>query len=83
MGSRIRVTGGVLQLGPHAVLTSHERLILNALWSGKTTNQTAAQLGLSVTSVKGLRHRLRRKYQASNVAQLVRAALAHGDLNVA
>lgn len=82
MGSRVKGTAGVFRLGPHPVLTSRERLILDALWSGKTTNQTAAQLGLSVAYVRALRHRLRRKYQASNAAQLVRAALTHGDLNV-
>ncbi|HAP38535.1 MAG TPA: hypothetical protein DCQ94_02140 [Nitrospira sp.] len=82
MGSRITGRERVFRLGPQPTLTLRERLILDGLWSGKSTNQIAEQLGLSLNSIKAVRHRLLRKYQASNAAQLVRAALAHGDLTV-
>lgn len=82
MGSRIKGTGGRFRQGPQPTLTSRERFILNALWSAMNSNQIAEQLDLSIDSVKALHHRLRQKYQVSNVAQLMRAALAHGDLNV-
>ena len=83
MGSRTKGTSGVVRLEPQPTLTSRERLILEGLWSGKNTNEIAEQLGLSVNTVKALQHQLRQKYQASNVAQLVRNVLAHGHLNVA
>lgn len=64
MGSRIKGTEGIFWLGPQLPLTSRERFILNAIWSGQTMNQIAVQLGLSVNSVKAVREQLRRKYQA-------------------
>lgn len=82
MRSPVKVTERIFRLGPQLPLTSNERSVLNALWSGHTTNQIAEQLSLSLNSVKAVRHRLRRKYQVSNAAQLVRAALARGDLDV-
>ena len=47
MGSRITGTERVFRLGPQPTLTLRERLILDGLWSGKSTNQIAEQLGLS------------------------------------
>lgn len=82
MGSRIKGTEGIFRLGPQLPLTSRERSILNALWSGKTTKQVAEHIGLSLSAVKVARHRLRQKYQVSNAAELIRAALNHGDLTV-
>lgn len=82
MRSRIHGTEERVPRGPQPTLTARERFILNALWSGMDSNQIAEQLGLSVETVKTVRQRLRQKYQVSNVAQLMRAALAHGDLDV-
>lgn len=82
MASRITGTSGVFRLEPQATLTSRERLILQGLWSGKNTSQISEEFGFSMNAVNALRHQLRQKYQASNVAQLVRIALAHGDLSV-
>ncbi|MBS0172041.1 MAG: hypothetical protein JSR62_16975 [Nitrospira sp.] len=76
----IRVKEGKFRLGPQPTLSQCERLVLQSLWAGKNSSQIAHELKLSTNCIKAVRHRLRRKYQASNAAQLVRAALAHGDL---
>lgn len=66
-------------IGPES-LTPREREILQHIAEGKTNNQIAAELSLSVKTVEWHRTNLMSKLDVHNAAELVRYALEHGLL---
>ena len=59
---------------PPVRLTPREREILELVGTGKTTKEIARQLGISPKTVEFHRGHLMRKYEAANMAELVRKA---------
>jgi DNA-binding CsgD family transcriptional regulator len=62
--------------------TAREREILTLIWDGFTTQEIAPQLGITTKTVESHRANLMRKFGVSNIAQLLRAALLEGILQV-
>ena len=65
--------------GDPADLPPRQREILSALGAGRTTNQIAADLGLSVKTVETHRARLMEALGCRNAVELVRAAVQWHD----
>ncbi|HKW96815.1 MAG TPA: response regulator transcription factor [Bryobacteraceae bacterium] len=59
-------------------LTPRERQVFRLIVDGKSNKEIAALLGLGVDTVRGYRKSLMKKLNVSNVAGLIRAALAAG-----
>jgi two-component system, NarL family, response regulator NreC len=57
------------------VLTSREREILIMLAEGKSNSDISVQLGISVRTVEGHRHRLMLKLDCQNFVELVKYAV--------
>lgn len=64
----------IRQAGPDVRLTPREREILLLVGDGKTTKEIARDLGISPKTVEFHRGHLMKKYEASNMAELVRKA---------
>lgn len=62
--------------------TAREREILTLIWDGYTTQEIAPRLGITAKTVESHRANLMRKFGVSNIAQLLRAALLEGILQV-
>lgn len=58
-----------------APLTARERAVLDSMLEGDTMKSTAAKLGISPKTVETYRARIRAKYNAHNIIELVRVAL--------
>lgn len=69
------VTSGVREV---AVLTVREREVLQLLAEGKSTNQIAARLNVSVKTVEAHRHNIMEKLNLYNVAALTKYAIRAG-----
>jgi len=64
----------VRQGAPEVRLTPREREILQLVGDGKTTKEIARDLGISPKTVEFHRSHLMRKYEANNMAELIRKA---------
>ena len=62
-------------------LSKREREVTGLLAAGKTNNQVATQLGISVRTAEAHRARIMRKLRLGSVAALVRYALQSGLIN--
>lgn len=60
------------------LLSGREREILHGVLEGELTKQTAARLGISESSVKAYRTRLKRKLGARSTSQLIQLAVVAG-----
>jgi DNA-binding CsgD family transcriptional regulator len=65
----------VKQLYAVATLSVRETQVLRLLGDGKTTNEIAAELKITVKTVQDFYQKLKRKLRAENIHQLVRIAL--------
>jgi DNA-binding NarL/FixJ family response regulator len=65
-----------------AVLTPREREVFQLLALGKANKEVAAQLSLSLGTVKKHRENLQRKLDCHSAAELARLAIREGLLNV-
>ncbi|MBL8753248.1 MAG: response regulator transcription factor [Planctomycetes bacterium] len=65
-----------------AALTPREREVFQLLALGKANKEVAAQLGLSLGTVKKHRENLQRKLDCHSAAELARLAIREGLLNV-
>ncbi len=63
-----------------ARLTSREKEVLELIALGKTTTEMAAQLCISRFTIESHRKNLLQKFNAKNVAELIRAATQQGSL---
>ncbi|MGZ8393664.1 MAG: LuxR C-terminal-related transcriptional regulator [Nitrospira sp.] len=63
-------------------LTKREHMILNQLWLGAQNQTIAHELNFSVRTVEAHRAMIMRKFGVTNVAQLLRAALLGGVLQL-
>ena len=61
-------------LGFHTILTRREKEVLELIAEGMTNNEIAEKLFISVTTVDTHRKNLLAKFEAKNIASLVRAA---------
>lgn len=67
-------SGHVRAAAPEVHLTPREREILQLVGNGKTTKEIARDLGISPKTVEFHRSHLMRKFEAHNMAELVRKA---------
>ena len=58
-----------------ATLSLRETQVLQLLGDGKTTNEIAAEMKITVKTVQDFYQKLKRKLRAENIHQLVRIAL--------
>jgi DNA-binding CsgD family transcriptional regulator len=58
-----------------ATLSLRETQVLQLLGDGKTTNEIAAEMKITVKTVQDFYQKLKRKQRAENIHQLVRIAL--------
>ncbi len=63
-------------------LTKREQMILNHVWLGAQNQDIAEELRISVRTVEAHRAMIMRKFGVTNVAQLLRAALLGGVLEL-
>ncbi|MBI4002324.1 MAG: hypothetical protein HY348_11140 [Nitrospira defluvii] len=63
-------------------LTKREQMILNHVWLGAQNQAIADDLRISVRTVEAHRAMIMRKFGVTNVAQLLRAALLGGVLEL-
>lgn len=68
------------QLDPTATLTPREREVFHMVAEGLTSAQIARQLSISSRTVETHRARVLQKLGLSNVAELVRFAVVHGEV---
>lgn len=68
--------------GDHEVLTRREHQILTLLAQGKTSNEIAGILGITVATVEFHRGHLLEKFSARNVADLIVKAISTGYLSL-
>ena len=61
-------------------VTSQEQRILEFMAAGKTCNQMAEDMCLTVQTIKWYRMRLRAKFHAATSSELIHKAGAHGLL---
>ncbi len=61
-------------------VTSQEKKVLELMAAGKTCNQMAEDMGLTVQTIKWYRMRLREKFNAATSSELIHKAGAHGLL---
>ena len=73
----------VRQIYANATLSLREMQILRLLGEGKTTNEIAAKLEISVKTVQDFYQKLKRKLGAENIHQLFRiAVLSHEGVEI-
>ena len=65
----------VKQLYAVATLSVRETQVLRLLGDGKTTNEIAAEMKITVKTVQDFYQKLKRKLRAENIHQLIRIAL--------
>ena len=65
----------VKQLYAVATLSVRETQVLQLLGDGKTTNEIAAEMKITVKTVQDFYQKLKRKLRAENIHQLIRIAL--------
>ncbi len=63
-------------------LTSREQEILQLIWSGLKNKEIAQRLKISVKTVEAHRANMMKKVRVSNTAQLLKAAIQGGILDV-
>ena len=63
------------QIYATATLSLRETQVLQLLGDGKTTNEIAAELKITVKAVQDFYQKLKRKLRAENINQLIRIAL--------
>jgi DNA-binding NarL/FixJ family response regulator len=63
-------------------LTNREHQILQLIWSGLTTKEIATRLKISVKTVEAHRATMMKKVRVSNTAQLLKAAIQEGVIQV-
>ena len=63
-------------------ITPRERQVLDGLWAGKSAKEIAVDMGVSPHTVASFSGRLRQRFGARNVVQLVRCALERGVLSL-
>lgn len=80
LGDVLRLATGHEVTRPSAVLTPHQRDILQALASGLTKDEAGELLGLSGNTVKSRTARITKALGARNVAHAVALAMRSGDL---
>ena len=62
------------------VLTRKEYEVLKRIAEGMTSEQIAAEMGLSYPTIKWYRKRIKAKFQAQTMAQIVKMAMEQGLL---
>ncbi len=81
--SRPRISaGGANDTSALAALTPREREVFQLLALGKANKEVAAQLGLSLGTVKKHRENLQRKLDCHSAAELARLAIREGLLTI-
>lgn len=78
---QIMARTGAPELKTVAPLTKREKQILHFIADGKTNQQMADELSLSVLTVETHRKNLMQKFEVKNVAALLKAATAEGLLS--
>lgn len=63
-------------------LTSREQEILQLIWSGLKNKEIAQRLKISVKTVEAHRANMMKKVRVSNTAQLLKAAIQGGMLDI-
>jgi DNA-binding NarL/FixJ family response regulator len=63
-------------------LTNREHQILQLIWSGLTNKEIATRLKISVKTVEAHRATMMKKVRVSNTAQLLKAAIQEGVIQV-
>ncbi|WP_447974862.1 response regulator transcription factor [Nitrospira sp. Kam-Ns4a] len=63
-------------------LTSREQEILQLIWSGLKNKEIAQRLKISVKTVEAHRANMMKKVRVSNTAQLLKAAIQGGMIDV-
>jgi DNA-binding NarL/FixJ family response regulator len=74
------IRAGLLELAPD--LTPLEQQILEYTWRGYTASMIGAAVRMSTRNIEAYRHRMLKKFGATNTVQMVRAALRQGLLQV-
>ncbi len=62
--------------------TAREREVLHCLWEGLTNHEISVRLKIAQKTVEAHRANLMQKFRAGNIAQLLRASLREGILQV-
>lgn len=65
-----------------ASLTGREQEILELIWSGLKNREIGQHLAISVKTVEAHRANMMKKFRVSNAAQLLKAAIRDGLLNI-
>ncbi len=63
-------------------LTSREQEIIELIWAGFKNKEIGERLKISVKTVEAHRANMMKKMRVSNTAQLLRAAIREGMINV-
>ena len=63
-------------------LTNREHQILQLIWSGLTNKEIAMRLKISVKTVEAHRATMMKKVRVSNTAQLLKAAIQEGVIQI-
>lgn len=63
--------------------THREQQILQLIWMGLKNQEMAGRLKISIKTVEAHRATMMKKIRATNTAQLLKAAIQHGMIEVA
>jgi DNA-binding NarL/FixJ family response regulator len=79
--SKASITNSPKRKRPEA-LTNREQEILQLIWSGLKNREIAQRLKISVKTVEAHRATMMKKIRVSNTAQLLKAAIQDGMIQV-